>query len=81
MAVPSQSPPRFVAGLRAATGMGDRVVDVTGEAGDVHTAGVGLALERAQRDGLLRPGAHVLFVAVGSGISTALALYRVPQRT
>ena len=77
--VPSQSPPRFVAGLRAATAMGDRVVDVTAEVGDVHTAGVGLAFERARRDGLLRPGAHVLFVAVGAGISTALALYRVPQ--
>jgi len=78
--VPSQSPPRFVAGFRAATGMGGRVVDVTGEAGDVHTAGVGFAFERARRDGLLRPGARVLFVAVGAGVSTALALYRVPQR-
>ena len=77
--VPSQSPPRFIAGLRAVTGMGDRVVDVTAEAGDVHTAGVGFAFERARRDGLLEPGAQVLFVAVGAGISTALALYRVPR--
>lgn len=77
--VPSQSPPGFVAGLRRASGMGDKVVDVSGEVGDVHTAGVGVALERARRQGLLRPGRHVVFVAAGAGISTALALYRVPR--
>lgn len=77
--VPSQSPPRFARLLREATGLGDRVVDVTGECGNVHTAGPGLALERATREGRLAPGARVVFLTVGAGIATSLALYRVPD--
>jgi 3-oxoacyl-[acyl-carrier-protein] synthase III len=76
--IPSQSPPRFTALLREATGLGERLVDVTAAYGNVHTAGPGLALERAWREGRLVPGARVVFLTVGAGIATALALYRVP---
>lgn len=78
LVVPSQSPPQFAQLLREATGLGDRVVDVTAEYGNVHTAGPGLALGRALGEGRLTPGARVAFVTVGAGIATALALYRVP---
>ena len=77
--IPSQTPPRLVSGLRAATGLGDKVVDVTGKYGNVHTAGVGMAFERALRDGRVVAGGHVVFLSVGAGIATALALYRVPR--
>ena len=77
--VPSQSPPRFTGLLREATGLGDRVVDVTADYGNVHTAGPGLALERAVREGRLAPGTRVVFLTVGAGIATSLALYRVPD--
>jgi 3-oxoacyl-[acyl-carrier-protein] synthase-3 len=77
--VPSQTPPQLVDGLRAATGLGDKVVDVTGEYGNVHTAGVGMAFERALRDGRVTPGGHVVFLTVGAGIATSLALYKVPR--
>lgn len=76
--IPSQSPPRFVNLLRTATGLDGKVVDVTRQYGNVHTAGPALALEHALRRGLLQPGARVVFVTVGAGVSTALALYRVP---
>lgn len=77
--VPSQSPPRFTHLLRKATGLGDRVVDVTREYGNVHTAGPGVALAHAAREGRLEPGARVVFLTVGAGVATALALYRVPD--
>jgi 3-oxoacyl-[acyl-carrier-protein] synthase III len=76
--VPSQSPPRFVHLLRNATGLGDKVIDVTRQYGNVHTAGPGMALEVAMRQGRLAPGARVVFVTVGAGVASSLALYRVP---
>lgn len=77
--VPSQSPPGFVAGLSERTGLGDRVVDVTGEYGNVHTAGVGMALGSLVRDGRLGAARTVVLLSVGAGIATSLALYRVPR--
>lgn len=77
--IPSQSPPGFVAGLGERTGLGDRVVDVTGEYGNVHTAAIGMALDRATHDGRLAAARHVVFLTVGAGIATSLALYRVPR--
>ncbi len=79
LVIPSQSPPRFVAGLRERTGLGERVVDVTAEYGNVHTAGAGIALAGALADGRFAAARHVLFVTVGAGIATTLALYKVPR--
>ncbi len=76
--IPSQSPPHFTDLLRKATGLGDKVVDVTGEYGNVHTAGPGLALAHALRRRRLVPGSRVVFLTVGAGVATCLALYRVP---
>ncbi len=76
--IPSQSPPRFTQLLRKATGLGSRVVDVTREYGNVHTAGPGMALAHALRERRLGPGARVVFLTVGAGVATCLALYRVP---
>jgi 3-oxoacyl-[acyl-carrier-protein] synthase-3 len=79
LVVPSQTPPQLVSGLRAATGLGEKVIDVTGDYGNVHTAGVGMAFDRALRDGRVAPGGHVVFLTVGAGIATSLALYKVPR--
>ena len=77
--IASQSPPGLVARLRDETGLGDRVVDVTATYGDVHTAAAGLALDAALRSGRVTPGARVVFLTVGAGVSAWLALYRVPR--
>jgi 3-oxoacyl-[acyl-carrier-protein] synthase III len=77
--IPSQSPLRFTHLLRKATGLGDKVVDVTSEYGHVHTAGPGLALAHALREHRLGPGSRVVFLTVGAGVSTCLALYKVPD--
>lgn len=74
----SQSPPGLATRLREETAMGDRVVDVTGTYGDVHTAAPGLALAAALRAGRVTPGARVVFLTVGAGVAAWLALYRVP---
>ena len=79
LVVPSQSPPRFLAGLKDRTGLGDRIVDVTDAYGDVHTAGVGMALDRVLSDGRFAAARNVVFLTVGAGIATSLALYRVPR--
>ena len=65
--IPSQSPLRFAHLLRKATGLGDKVVDVTREYGHVHTAGPGLALAHALREHRLGPGSRVVFLTVGAG--------------
>ncbi len=75
----SQSPPGLVARLRDETGLGEAVVDVTGTYGDVHTAAPGLALAAALRAGRVTPGARVVFLTVGAGVSAWLALYSVPE--
>jgi 3-oxoacyl-[acyl-carrier-protein] synthase-3 len=79
LVVPSQSPPHFLVGLEDRTGLGDRIVDVTGIYGDVHTAGVGMALGRVLSDGRFAAARNVVFLTVGAGIATSLALYRVPR--
>ena len=68
-----------MSGLRQATGLGVAVIDVTGQYGYVHTAGVGMAFDRALHEGRVAPGGCVLFLTVGAGIATSLALYRVPR--
>lgn len=56
----------------------EQVVD-TGDRERVHTAGIALALESALRSPRY-PSAHrVLLVAVGSGITVAIASYRKPR--
>ena len=79
LVIPSQSPPQFLAGLADRTGLDGRIVDVTADYGDVHTAGVGMALDRVLSDGRFAAARNVVFLTVGAGIATSLALYRVPR--
>jgi len=74
--LPSQSPPGFVAGLRQRSGLGDRIMDVTGDYGNTHTAGIGMALHHAIQDGRFDKARRIVFLTVGAGITTTLALYR-----
>lgn len=78
LVIASQSPPGLVTALRDATGLGERIVDVTASCGNVHTAAIGLAFDEASRDGRVTAGARVVFLTVGSGVTTSLALYVVP---
>ena len=72
----SQSPMGLTAAIRQETGLGDKVVDVTDRYGHVHTAGVGLALECTWSDGRFAKARNIIFLALGAGITTTLALYR-----
>ncbi|MDD5169423.1 MAG: 3-oxoacyl-[acyl-carrier-protein] synthase III C-terminal domain-containing protein, partial [Syntrophales bacterium] len=77
--LPSQSPRGFVPELKQRTGLGNKIVDVTERYGNVHTAGVGMALHQAVADGRFEKSGNIVFLAIGAGITTALALYRNPQ--
>ncbi|MCK5132216.1 MAG: hypothetical protein KAR40_08720 [Candidatus Sabulitectum sp.] len=74
--IPSQCPGEFVSGMRMQLDLGDRIVDVKAENGELHTAGPAFALKKAWGDGRFKQARNVLFLTVGSGITTALALYR-----
>jgi 3-oxoacyl-[acyl-carrier-protein] synthase-3 len=74
--IPSQSPAGFVSSLRSQYNWGDKIIDAGENRGQFHTAGPGIALEKSWNDGRFNKAHHVLFISVGSGITTALALYR-----
>lgn len=76
LVIPSQSPKGFVETLKKETGLGDKIIDVANELGNIHTAGIGAALERVFAHGIFRVACNVLFLAVGSGITVSMALYR-----
>ena len=77
--IPSQSPPGFLGELKKRKGMEERLVDVTDKLENVHTAGIGFALERAMSSGRFAAAKNCLFLTVGAGITVSLALYRNPQ--
>jgi len=75
--VPSPSPVGFADALaRALQVPADRMALVDERASRVHTAGPVVALEAAMRSGRFASARHVLFVAMGSGLTIGLALYR-----
>jgi 3-oxoacyl-[acyl-carrier-protein] synthase-3 len=77
--IPSQSPPGFPDGLKKRIGIrGSRMMDVTGEYGNVYTAGPAAALEAAVKRGRFEPAENILFLTVGAGITVSMALYRNP---
>ncbi len=79
LVIPSQLPGRFPDTLgRRLEIAGDRIARVGEDLRGVHTAGPIAALEAAEQSGLLAEAEHVLFVAVGAGISVGMALYRRP---
>ncbi|MCX7634986.1 MAG: hypothetical protein N2Z74_04495, partial [Syntrophales bacterium] len=70
LVIPSQSPPGFVACFGERTGLSNRIVDVTADYGNVHTAGIGLAIHHSLGEGKFLAAVNILFVAVGAGITT-----------
>lgn len=76
LVISSQSPPGFVSHFGERTGLTNRMVDATAECGNVHTAGVGVALNRSIEEGKFLAAVNILFLTVGAGITASLALYR-----
>ncbi len=74
--IPSQSPTGFLGELKKKKGMEEKLVDVTDKLENVHTAGIGFALERAMSSGRFSAAKNCLFLTVGAGITVSLALYR-----
>ena len=73
--IPSQGPPGLPVRLGEATGLGERVVAAGSIWGRLHTAGIGVALADVLADGRFQRARRVVFLAVGAGITTALAYY------
>lgn len=74
--IPSQSPTGFLGELKKKKGLEEKLVDVTDKLENVHTAGIGFALERAMSSGRFAAARNCLFLTVGAGITVSLALYR-----
>jgi len=74
--IPSQSPAGFLGELKKKKGLEEKLVDVTDKLENVHTAGIGFALERAMSSGRFGAAKNCLFLTVGAGITVSLALYR-----
>ncbi|MDQ5987853.1 MAG: 3-oxoacyl-[acyl-carrier-protein] synthase 3 [Syntrophus sp. SKADARSKE-3] len=74
--IPSQDPRGWLVEMRKRTGLGEKIVDVTATYGNVHTAGLGMALYRAEVEGRFARKRNVVFLTVGAGITVTVALYR-----
>jgi len=74
--LPSQSPRGFVPKLRKELSLGQKIVEVESTKGELHTAGPAATLEKTWLDGSFAQAKNILFLTVGSGITTALALYK-----
>ena len=74
--IPSQSPGKFAAKLTAELDLPDKIVDVACSGGELHTAGLAVALEKVIKNGCFEQAKNVVFLTVGSGITTAFALYK-----
>ena len=74
--IPSQSPAGFVPELEKAMGKPGISVEVNNSLrGELHTSGPAFALRDVWGNGLFHKASRVLFLTVGAGISTAIALY------
>ncbi len=76
--IPSQSPPGFLKELKKKKGLEEKLIDVTDKLANVHTAGIGFALERAMAAGRFAAAKNCLFLTVGAGLTASLALYMNP---
>jgi 3-oxoacyl-[acyl-carrier-protein] synthase III len=80
--VPAPSAPEFLDPLRVRLGLpGDRVSFTAEDMAGAYTAATIAALEAATKSGRLAEARNTLLLAVGAGITVALALYRqaLPQ--
>lgn len=69
--------PKYRAGFAARLGVPEKEV-IVAEDQRVHTASLAAAFDRAAH--LIWPGARVVLVAAGAGITAGAALYRMPSR-
>jgi 3-oxoacyl-[acyl-carrier-protein] synthase III len=75
--VPAPATPEFLDSLRVRLGVpGDRVSFTAEDMAGAYTAGTIAALEAATKSGKLAEARNTLLLAVGAGITVALALYR-----
>ncbi len=75
--IPSQTPDQFAASIGKQPGFEGKVEKVE-NIKELHTAGPVFALEQAMNADVFSRAKNILFVTVGAGISTALALYQNP---
>jgi 3-oxoacyl-[acyl-carrier-protein] synthase III len=68
----------FAAGLAAQLGVPPALIAVASDE-RMHTAALMAALHDARSGGRIRPGAIVLLVAVGAGVTAGAVIYRVPR--
>lgn len=75
--ITSQSPVGFSKKLSDGLGLDGKVQEVSGTRNlEYHTAGPGYSLREAWENNSFNSSGNILFLTVGAGISTALALYR-----
>ncbi len=75
--IPSQISPGFIERLRAALALPpDKVLDCTDILqGDTYTTSILLALHHARKAGRIADGQKIAFLAFGSGVTAAGAVY------
>jgi 3-oxoacyl-[acyl-carrier-protein] synthase-3 len=75
--ITSQSPAGYVSKIISHFDrIADRFVNVRTRWGTYHTAGLGIAMKKAVDDGRFQKARTILFIGVGSGITTSFALYK-----
>lgn len=75
--ITSQSPEGFAPGLKERLNLGERIVTLNEKPGaELHTVGLAFALRKVWEDNRFKQARNILFLTVGSGITTALSLYR-----
>jgi 3-oxoacyl-[acyl-carrier-protein] synthase III len=78
LVVPAQISAAFLARLPAAVGFPpERVLDLQDTLPDTLTTSVFLALHQARESGRVGPGARVLLLACGSGVTVGAATYQL----
>jgi len=76
--LPSQSPKGIISKLKDQINLDERIIEVECRGGEFHTAGSALALLNVWNNSRFNQSRNILFLTVGSGITTALALYQNP---
>lgn len=74
--LPSQSPKGIISQLKDHIDIDGRIIEVECSDGELHTAGSAFALKKVWNNGRFKQSRNILFLTVGSGITTALALYQ-----
>ncbi len=74
--LPSQSPKGIISKFKDQIDVGEQIIEVENHCGEFHTAGSAFALKKVWNNGRFKHSRNILFLTVGSGITTALALYQ-----